>query len=166
MRHLCATLFVLLVCVATVHAEERLFTLFGVDLPEGWDGGEKQDFKVGDGDGYMLVLSCPTPDGEGVAAAVSLFVLPNIHHDDSATHAAKLATLQENASAPYQDGPFWAFTGEPRSRSVQGPAVTRVNVTPEQVLVAIVQDTGDNGAEAVFHSLQGRTEAARRLLGQ
>ncbi len=166
MRRLWFFLALLLCCAVTARAETREFALFSVDLPEGWDGGEKQDFKVGDGEGYMLVLTRPAADGERVAAAVSLFVLPNIHHDDSATHAAKLAKLQENASEPHQEGPFWAFTGEPRSRSVDAPALTRVNVTPERVLIAIVQDTGENHAEQVFRSLRGLTDESRKLLGQ
>ena len=150
-----------------VLAEERSYTLFTVDVPNGWDGGEKQDFTVGEGgQGYMLVLTCPAADEDRVAAAVSLFVLPNMHHDDSATHAAKLAAMQENASAPRQEGPFWSFTGEPHSKSIDVPAVTRVNVTDEKVFIAIVQDSGSYGAEKVFQSLRGLTDETRRMLGQ
>ena len=114
----------------------------------------------------MLVLTCPAADEERVAAAVSLFVLPNIHHDDSMTHAAKLAALQENASTPHREGPFWSFTGEPHSKSIDVPAVTRVNVTDEKVFIAIVQDSGSYGAEKVFQSLRGLSDETRRLLGQ
>ncbi|MBQ9407283.1 MAG: protoporphyrinogen oxidase [Desulfovibrio sp.] len=167
MRTLIALMLTLMCSVVTAGAEEHAFTLFSADLPDGWGGDEKEGFTFGEGgEGYMLILTCPGADGESIAAAVSLFVLPNIHHDDSATHAAKLAKLQENASAPRPDGPFWAFTGQPHSRSIDAPAVTRVNVTPEKALIAIVQDTGEHGAEQVFRSVRGLTDESRTLLGQ
>ena len=45
-------------------------------------------------------------------------------------------------------------------------SVTKVNATADKVIIAIVQDPDQRGAEAVFASLKGLTPEARKLLGQ
>ena len=86
--------------------------------------------------------------------------------DYSATVANKLAQLQANASTPRPQGPFWAFNGEVRSQIFPAPGVTKVSATPDKVMIAIVQDPEQRGAEAVFASLKGLTPEAAKLLGQ
>ena len=143
-------LSLLMLCLTvTAQAEPRSFTLFSADLPQGWDGEEKMGFKSGNPDECMLILG-----------------LSNEKKDDSASIANKLATLQANASQPRPQGPFWTFNGELRSQAFPAPGVTKVNATADKVIIAIVQDPDQRGAEAVFASLKGLTPETRKLLGQ
>lgn len=159
-------LFCLLFSAAPATAEQREFTLFSVDMPAGWDGEERRGFKSESPEEYMLVLGLLDEKQENHVALVSIFVLPNEHADSSSSLAAKLAEFQADPSTPRQEGPFWSFSGTPRSQTFKAPAVTRVSTTPEKVLIAIVQDPEQRGAENIFSSLRGLTPQARLLLGQ
>ena len=164
------TLFFLALCMlcltATAQAEPRSFTLFSADLPQGWDGEEKMGFKSGNHEECMLILGLSNEKKDDYEALISIFVLPNTQHDDSAALANKLAPLQANASTPRPQGQFWTFNGELRSQVFPAPGVTKVSATPDRVFIAIVQDPSQRGAEAIFASLKGLTPEARKLLGQ
>ena len=56
MRILLVLTFCVLCLTVTAQAEPRSFTLFSVDLPQGWDGEEKMGFKSGNPDECMLIL--------------------------------------------------------------------------------------------------------------
>ena len=160
-------LSLLMLCLTvTAQAEPRSFTLFSADLPQGWDGEEKMGFKSGNPDECMLILGLSSEKKDDYAALISIFVLPNTQNDDSASLANKLAPLQANASQPRPQGPFWTFNGELRSQAFPAPGVTKVNATADKVIIAIVQDPDQRGAEAVFASLKGLTPETRKLLGQ
>ena len=160
-------LSLLMLCLTvTAQAEPRSFTLFSADLPQGWDGEENMGFKSGNPNECMLILGLANAKRDGYDALVSIFVLPNDQKEDSASVANKLAPLQANASTPRPQGHFWTFNGEPRSQTFPAPGVTKVSATPDKVLIAIVQDPDQRGAEAVFASLKGLTPEAVKLLGQ
>ena len=166
MRRLTLMLFLILCCAVPAQAEQRSFTLFSADLPEGWDGDERQGFKSGNPEEYMLILGHSDASREGYDALISIFVLPNDQRDDSPGLAQKLAQFQANASTPRPQGGFWSFNGEPRSQSFNAPAVTRVATTPQKVFIAIVQDPEQKGGEKIFSSLKGLTPETQKLLGQ
>ena len=166
MRILLILIFCVLCLSVTAQAEPRSFTLFSVDLPQGWDGEEKMGFKSGNPDECMLILGLSNEKKDDYAALVSIFVLPNTQNDDSASLANKLAPLQANASQPRPQGQFWTFNGELRSQAFPAPGVTKVSAMEDKVFIAIVQDPDQRGAEAVFSSLKGLTPETRKLLGQ
>ena len=166
MRRLLFTTLLVLCLAASAQAETRAFTLFSADLPQGWDGEENMGFKSGNPNECMLILGLANAKRDGYDALVSIFVLPNDQKEDSASVANKLAPLQANASTPRPQGHFWTFNGEPRSQTFPAPGVTKVSATPDKVLIAIVQDPDQRGAEAVFASLKGLTPEAVKLLGQ
>ena len=166
MRRLLFTTLLVLCLAASAQAETRAFTLFSADLPQGWDGEENMGFKSGNPNECMLILGLANAKRDGYDALVSIFVLPNDQKEDSASVANKLAPLQANASTPRPQGHFWTFNGEPRSQTFPAPGVTKVSATPDKVLIAIVQDPDQRGAEAVFASLKGLTPEAAKLLGQ
>ena len=166
MRRLLFTTLLVLCLAASAQAETRAFTLFSADLPQGWDGEENMGFKSGNPNECMLILGLANAKRDGYDALVSIFVLPNDQKEDSASVANKLAPLQANASTPRPQGHFWTFNGEPRSQTFPAPGVTKVSATPDKVLIAIVQDPDQRGAEAVFGSLKGLTPEAAKLLGQ
>ena len=166
MRRLLFTTLLVLCLAVSAQAETRAFTLFSADLPQGWDGEENMGFKSGNPNECMLILGLANAKRDGYDALVSIFVLPNDQKEDSASVANKLAPLQANASTPRPQGHFWTFNGEPRSQTFPAPGVTKVSATPDKVLIAIVQDPDQRGAEAVFASLKGLTPEADKLLGQ
>ncbi len=166
MRRLLFTTLLVLCLAVSAQAETRAFTLFSADLPQGWDGEENMGFKSGNPNECMLILGLANAKRDGYDALVSIFVLPNDQKEDSASVANKLAPLQANASTPRPQGHFWTFNGEPRSQTFPAPGVTKVSATPDKVLIAIVQDPDQRGAEAVFASLKGLTPEAVKLLGQ
>ena len=166
MRRLLFTTLLVLCLAVSAQAETRAFTLFSADLPQGWDGEENMGFKSGNPNECMLILGLANAKRDGYDALVSIFVLPNDQKEDSASVANKLAPLQANASTPRPQGHFWTFNGEPRSQTFPAPGVTKVNTTADKVLIAIVQDPQQRGAEAVFASLKGLTPDAGKLLGQ
>lgn len=166
MRRLLFTTLLVLCLAVSAQAETRAFTLFSADLPQGWDGEENMGFKSGNPNECMLILGLANAKRDGYDALVSIFVLPNDQKEDSASVANKLAPLQANASTPRPQGHFWTFSGEPRSQTFPAPGVTKVSATPDKVLIAIVQDPDQRGAEAVFASLKGLTPEAAKLLGQ
>ena len=166
MRRLLFTTLLVFCLAVSAQAETRAFTLFSADLPQGWDGEENMGFKSGNPNECMLILGLANAKRDGYDALVSIFVLPNDQKEDSASVANKLAPLQANASTPRPQGHFWTFNGEPRSQTFPAPGVTKVSATPDKVLIAIVQDPDQRGAEAVFASLKGLTPEAVKLLGQ
>ena len=166
MRRLLFTTLLVLCLAVSAQAETRAFTLFSADLPHGWDGEENMGFKSGNPNECMLILGLANAKRDGYDALVSIFVLPNDQKEDSASVANKLAPLQANASTPRAQGHFWTFNGAPRSQTFPAPGVTKVSATPDKVLIAIVQDPDQRGAEAVFASLKGLTPEAAKLLGQ
>ncbi|WP_374282864.1 protoporphyrinogen oxidase [Desulfovibrio sp.] len=166
MRRLLFTTLLVLCLAVSAQAETRAFTLFSADLPQGWDGEENMGFKSGNPNECMLILGLANAKRDGYDALVSIFVLPNDQKEDSASVANKLAPLQANASTPRPQGHFWTFNGEPRSQTFPAPGVTKVSATPDKVLIAIVQDPDQRGAEAVFASLKGLTPEAAKLLGE
>ena len=166
MRRLLFTTLLVFCLAVSAQAETRAFTLFSADLPQGWDGEENMGFKSGNPNECMLILGLANAKRDGYDALVSIFVLPNDQKEDSASGATKLAPLQANASTPRPQGHFWTFNGEPRSQTFPAPGVTKVSATPDKVLIAIVQDPDQRGAEAVFASLKGLTPEAVKLLGQ
>ena len=166
MRRLLFTTLLVLCLAVSAQAETRAFTLFSADLPQGWDGEENMGFKSGNPNECMLILGLANAKRDGYDALMSIFVLPNDQKEDSASVANKLAPLQANASTPRPQGHFWTFNGEPRSQTFPAPGVTKVSATPDKVLIAIVQDPDQRGAEAVFASLKGLTPEAVKLLGQ
>ena len=166
MRILFILTFCMLCLTVTAQAEPRSFTLFSVDLPQGWDGEEKMGFKSGNPEECMLILGLSNEKKDDYAALISIFVLPNPEHEDSASLANKLAPLQANASQPRPQGPFWTFNGGLRSQAFPAPGVTKVSATDDKVFIAIVQDPDQRGAEAVFSSLKGLSPEMRKLLGQ
>ena len=166
MRRLLFTTLLVLCLAVSAQAETRAFTLFSADLPQGWDGEENMGFKSGNPNECMLILGLANAKRDGYDALVSIFVLPNDQKEDSASVANKLAPLQANASTPRPQGHFWTFNGEPRSQTFPAPGVTKVSATPDKVLIAIVQDPDQRGAEAVFGSHKGLTPEAAKLLGQ
>ena len=166
MRQLTFITLLVLCLAVSAQAETRSFTLFSADLPQGWDGEENMGFKSGNPNECMLILGLANANRDGYDALVSLFVLPNDQKEDSASVANKLAPLQANSSTPRPQGAFWTFNGEPRSQTFPAPGVTKVSATPDKVLIAIVQDPDQRGAEAVFASLKGLTPEAVKLLGQ
>lgn len=166
MRRLLFTTLLVFCLAVSAQAETRAFTLFSADLPQGWDGEENMGFKSGNPNECMLILGLANAKRDGYDALVSIFVLPNDQKEDSASVANKLAPLQANASTPRPQGHFWTFNGEPRSQTFPAPGVTKVSATPDKVLIAIVQDPDQRGAEAVFASLKGLTPEAAKLLGQ
>ncbi|MDR2850644.1 MAG: protoporphyrinogen oxidase [Desulfovibrio sp.] len=154
----------LLLCLAGVaNAEHRGFTQFDVDLPEGWDGEETENFLGGNKDSYMLVLGRKDAEGENFLAQVSVFLLPPLDGTPE-TIAKKMASMQDNVSTPQKEGKFWTFTGEPRTPSLKSPAVTRIRTTERYVLVIIAQDPQALGAESVVASLRGVTPEAKEAL--
>lgn len=165
MRRLSLVLFLIL-CAIPAQAEQRSFSLFSADLPEGWEGGEQLGFKSGNPDEYRLILGHSAASGEGYDALVCIFILPNEQADDSPTLAGKLSQFQANASIPRPWGNFWSFNGEPRSQLFKAPAVTRVRTIPQKVFIAIIQDPEQLGAEKIFSSLKGLTPDTQKLLGQ
>ena len=166
MRRLLFTTLLVFCLAVSAQAETRAFTLFSADLPQAWDGEENRGFKSGNPNECMLILGLANAKRDGYDALVSIFVLPNDQKEDSASVANKLAPLQANASTPRPQGHFWTFNGEPRSQTFPAPGVTKVSATPDKVLIAIVQDPDQRGAEAVFASLKGLTPEAVKLLGQ
>ena len=153
-------------CAHDAQAEIQAFGRFSADLSQEWAGEEREGFRSGNPEEYMLILAHQNPATQATDALVSLFIIPNEDGGSSEEVARKLAQFQADATAPRQDGVFWAFTGEPRSPSFRAPAVTRVRATPQRVLIAIVQSQDTTEAEAVFAGLRGLTPEARELLGR
>jgi hypothetical protein len=160
----CIVALLLLLCPANVvQAEERTFSRFSVDLPEGWDGEETTNFLNGNKEGYMLVLGKKDDEGENFLAQVSVFLLPALPGTAEAI-ARQMASMQDNASTPQKDENFWTFSGEPRTETFKAMAVTKVAATTENVLVIISQDPHGLGADALVASLRGITPEAKEAL--
>ncbi len=157
---------ILLCCAAEVPAENRAFSKFSVDLPQGWTGEEQTAFSVGRDDEYMLVLGKRDEAGEKFLAQVSIFLLPNLPKDSAENFAKKMAELQSDASEPRKQGNFWRFAGEPRSQSFKARANNYVTATPERILIIIAQDPHNLGADKIIASLKGLQPDARELLGR
>lgn len=156
----------LLCCTAEALAENRAFSKFSADLPEGWTGEEQTAFSVGRDDEYMLVLAKRDQSDEKFLAQVSVFLLPNLPKDSAENFAKKMAELQSDPSAPRKEGNFWRFAGEPRNQSFKARAENYVTATPERILIIIAQDPQNLGAEAIIASLKGLEPDARELLGR
>lgn len=156
----------LLCCTAEALAENRAFSKFSADLPDGWTGEEQTAFSVGRDDEYMLVLGKRDEAGEKFLAQISVFLLPNLPKDSAESFAAKMAELQSDASALSKEGNFWHFTGEPRSQSFKARASNYITATPERILIIIAQDPQNLGADKIVASLKGLEPDARELLGR
>lgn len=156
----------LLCCAVEAQAEDRAFSKFSADLPEGWTGEEQTAFSVGRDDEYMLVLGKRDAAGEKFVAQVSIFLLPNLPKESAENFAKKMAELQSDASAPHKEGNFWRFAGEPRNQSFKAPAENYVTATPERILIIIAQDPHNLGADKIIASLKGLEPDARDLLGR
>lgn len=145
-------------------AAQRDFSEFSLDLPEGWDGDERSGFTSGDRNEYMLVLGKKDPEGDHYLAHISLFFLPNKPGKTALESAKTLAQSQAEATEPTQEGVFWVFTGDPRDNVLKGRGKTRVAANEESLLIIIVKDPGQTGADSILDSLTPRSERAKKLL--
>ena len=160
-------LAVFMAMAITIRAEEqgrREFSQFSAILPNGWDGDEQTGFISDNPDEYQLTLGLTRDDN--FVAQVSVFLLPNKPKATAEKAARQLAEAQGDASEPRQEGNFWVFTGEPRTRAMKGRAQTLVNATPETMLIIIAQDPENLGAAGIVQSLRGLTPIAASLLGR
>ncbi|MDR2744522.1 MAG: protoporphyrinogen oxidase [Desulfovibrio sp.] len=165
MARLTLLLFLFFGLAAPAQAQMITFTHFSADLPDGWDGEETIGFTGEKGNEYMLVFKKHDDAGENIRGVVSVFLLPPLRGSPEEI-AGKLAFMQENSTAPCQNGLFWTFSGEPRTQGFKAPAVTWVNVTPKHVLIIIVQDPEQLGGDKLFSSLKGLTPEGRETLGR
>ncbi|MDR3319609.1 MAG: protoporphyrinogen oxidase [Desulfovibrio sp.] len=150
-------------------AQTKTFAHFSAKLPDGWDGEENSGFTSKRSNEYMLVFKIHDAEGENIKGVVSVFLLPPLLGGIEGV-AKKLAAMQENSTVPHpeegSDGHFWIFGGEPRTQGFKAPAVTRVNVTPDHVLIVIVQDPEHFGGDKLFDNLRGVTPEAKEALGR
>lgn len=144
----------------------RTFAHFAVNLPPGWDGDEQKGFITDNSDEYLLTLGKKDAEGERFVAQVSIFLLPNKPGVNSEEAARRLASEQGDSTKPVQDGPFWVFEGEPRSRTVAGRGITRVATNPQWMLIIIAQDADGKDAAEIMRSLAPVSDISRQLLGQ
>lgn len=151
-------------CVS--QAGQRIFKHFSVTLPSGWDGDEQSGFISDNQDEYQLTLGRKDESGDSFVAQVSIFLLPNKPQADSKKAAEILAEAQADSSMPTQEGDFFVFTGEPRTRALKGKATTMVRTTPEAMLIIIAQDPENLGAAEIIKSLKAETDMARNILGR
>ena len=145
---------------------EREFSLFSVSLPAGWDGEEKTGFVSENPDEYLLTLGKKDSAGDEILAQISVYVLPNSSSLSPEEAAKRLAEAQGDSDAPKMAGKLWTFSGEPRSRIIKGRAVTYANATPEKMLIIIIQDPKNLGADKIFDSLRGTDKETANLLGR
>lgn len=144
----------------------RTFAHFNVNLPPGWDGDEQKGFISDNPDEYLLTLGKKDTEGDRFVAQVSIFLLPNKPGVNGEEAASRLAAEQGNSTKPVQEGPFWVFEGEPRSRTISGRGVTRVATNPQWMLIIIAQDPAGEDAAEIIRSLAPTSEIGRQLLGQ
>lgn len=150
----------------TTTAEPRLFSEISLDMQDSWEGEERTAFITGNRDEYMLTLAKKNSEGDSYVAQISIYILPNKSALTAKESAAELAKKQDDVSNLEQDGPFWKFTGYPKSNIVKGMAITRVAATSEWWCFIIAQDTQTDEAEKMIASLRGLTERTKALLGK
>lgn len=160
------SLLLLFVLGIPAFAAETEFGQFAVDLPPGWDGEEQRGFVSDNDKEYALTLGRKDDAGDNFLSQVTIFLLPNKPGADARAAARTLAESQGNASEPEQDGVFWRFTGEPRSRTIKGMGTTMVNADQDYLLIIIAQDEHNLGAGAIISSLRGLSPEAKKLLGR
>ena len=142
------------------------FSRFSAVLPEGWEGEERRGFVSDNPDECLLALGKKDPAGDEILAQISVYLLPNKNGVAPEEAARQLAEAQGGSDKPVQEGPLWHFTGEPRSRLLQGRASTYANASKKTMLVVVIQDPRGLGAESVWESLRGLDPEARELLGR
>lgn len=162
------SLLLLLLCLFPLHAHagEAQFSQFSMLLPEGWDGEEQTGFISDNPEEYTLTLGKKDAAGDKFLAQLTIYLLPNKPGTNAETAAKTLAEAQVDTTPPRQNGNFWQFTGEPRTRTIRGMATTMVNATPENLLIIIAQDPEQLGSEQILSTLKGETDRARKLLGR
>lgn len=161
---LAAFLLPSLAVAAVEQNRQQEFAHFSLDLPPGWDGDEQKGFISDDPAEYLLTLGHKDDEGDNFIAQVSIYLLPNKQGVNAKTAAQTLAEAQGDATEPEQDGPFWRFMGEPRTRTIKGRATTYVNANAELMLIIIAQDPQNLGAGKIVSSLKGITPEAIKLL--
>lgn len=140
------------------------FSHFSAELPEGWDGDEQSGFITDNKNEYLLTMGKKDEKGDQFLAQVSIFILPNKPGATSEQAARRLAEAQGDSTEPAQEGKFWVFEGEPRSRTIKGLAKTRVKANPEYLFIIICQDPLNLGGEEIISSLVPASDLARSLL--
>lgn len=161
-------LLLILISMPAWGGENRTVTFseFSAELPEEWDGDEQTGFVSDNPAEYSLTLGRKDESGDNFAAQITIYLLPNKPGVSAREAAMRLTESQGDATEPKQQGNFWVFTGEPRSRTVKGQATTMVNATPDDLLIIIAQDTRNMGAADIIESLRGLTPRARAILGR
>lgn len=163
----CFLLFLpLMLSLPEASAQERTFSQFRVDLPEGWDGSERTGISSRDSNEYMLFLDKKDAQEENYLAYLSIYLLPNKPGKNAEQSAKTLASQQADATEPVAQGPFWVFTGNPRDKILKGQAQTLVAANAEDLLIIIVKDPANQGAQAILQSLVPAGERTKKLLGQ
>lgn len=146
--------------------EKHVFSGFSASLPDGWTGFERKGFVSRNPAEYMLVIGKKDAHDEKFLSQISVYMFPNQNSEEAGVFAEKMSRRQGGASEPiFKDG-FWVFTGEPRTRAVEGEATFMVNASPEKVLVIIYQDAQNLGAREIVDSLRGENPEAKQLLGR
>ncbi len=157
---------ILLSCAVVSMAQPHSYTEISIDLCDQWEGEERTAFITGNRDEYMLTLGKKNSAGDAYEAQISIYILPNKNGATAKDSALELAKKQDETSIPEQDGPFWKFTGYPRSNIVKGVAITRVAATREWWCFIISQDSQTDETEKMIASVQGVTARAKSLLGK
>lgn len=160
------TIFLAAIMTENSMANETEFSKFRVNLPQGWTGDETTGFISDNPEEYMLAFTKKNEAEDAVAAQVTLYLLPNKPQKNARDSALILAQAQGEATAPYQDGVFWTFKGEPRTNTLKGAGQTWVNSDRDYLLIIIAQDPDNLGAMELVKSLSGKSDEARKLLGQ
>lgn len=163
-RILALILLIASIAPAAEKNDLRHFSHFSMILPEGWDGDEQTGFISDNPAEYQLTLGLVRDNN--FVAQVSIFLLPNKPGATAEKAAHQLAEAQGNASEPVQEGDFWVFSGEPRTKALKGMAKTLVNTSPDSMLIIIAQDPEDLGSAEILQSLRGETPLAASLLGR
>lgn len=145
---------------------EQQFARFAATLPEGWSGEEKIGFVSDNPDEYMLTIGKMDPADDEIAAQISVYLLPNKDGVAPREMARRLAEAQGGADEPREIDGLWTFAGEPRTNIIKGRATTYANAAGGKMLVVIVQDPENLGADAIFASLRGLDPETVRLLGR
>lgn len=165
----CLVLWLVFLVATSAQAQESRtvqFSRFSVELPAGWDGDEQTGFISDNPEEYSLTLGHKDQSGDNFISQVTIYLLPNKPGVNAREAAKKLTEAQGDSTEPVQDGIFWSFRGEPRSRTIKGMATTFVNADPDTLLIIIAQDPENMGAEALIDSLRGLTPKAKQLLGR
>ncbi|MBQ9536846.1 MAG: protoporphyrinogen oxidase [Desulfovibrionaceae bacterium] len=164
MRLLLLTIILHLTLLVNVQAAPREFLEFKVDLPADWDGGERVGFSTGDRNEYMLILGKQDQEKERYLATINIFLLPNKPGTNAHDSAEALQAKQAETTPLERVGQFWSFSGDPRDNVLKGRATTFVAANHETLLIIIIKDPLNQGAQAIFKSLEPITTRAKAVL--